>query len=75
MKNKTYRRLFQETQRQARERHNRPYPAHKPESYTARRNRQADGFEVVNSAGRVVAQAFDDEAEALRWIADNPPSA
>lgn len=74
MKDKTYRQMFHETKRQTRERHNRVYePAHKPESYAARRNRQGDGFEVVNSAGRVVAQSFDDEAEALRWIADNPP--
>lgn len=72
MKDKTYRRLFQETPRQTKQRHNRVYePAHKPEVYTARRNRQGDGFEVVNNAGRVVAQAFDDEAEALVWASDN----
>jgi hypothetical protein len=71
MKDKTYRRLFQETKRQAFQRHNRIMPT--LESYHARRSRMAEGYEVVNSVGQVVAQSFDDEAEALKWIADNPP--
>ena len=71
MKDKTYRRMFQETKRQAFERHNRLMPT--LETYMTRRSRTGDGYEVTNNAGRIVAQAFDDEAEAAKWIEDNPP--
>lgn len=72
MKDKTYRRLFGETNRQRRQRHNAVAPA-APDHYTARRSRTGDGFEVANTSGLIVAQAFDTIEEAEAWAAENQP--
>lgn len=42
-------------------------------SYTARRARSGDGFEVADTSGRIVAQAFDTIEEAQAWAAENQP--
>lgn len=36
-------------------------------SSSVRRNQQGDGYEVINSAGVVIASGFDTEDEALRF--------
>lgn len=72
MKDKTYRRLFGETNRQRRQRHNAVMPA-APLSYHAARSRTGDGYEVRDTSCRIVAQAFDSMAEAEAWVAENRP--
>lgn len=72
MDNRTYRRLFHETKRDAVRRHNRVYVP-SVASYSTRRNRTGDGYEVVDDGGRVVAQGFDSQDEADGWRAENQP--
>lgn len=41
-----------------------------PETFTAKKSRSGDEWEVVNSRNAVVSNGFDNEQEAEAWIED-----